>query len=76
MSKKKSKIIKLLAEFIGVNKDDLDPDDSFVDDLRMSVIDISSFAEDLTKNGFDIDQDKFMEVETISDLIEMLEDDI
>jgi acyl carrier protein len=63
-------IIKLLAEHIGVEPEDIKPDDFFFDDLHMSPADLSDFMEILTANGIDVSKIDLSTIEAVEDLLE------
>lgn len=67
-----TKIIKLLADNLGVETEDISEDDSFSDDLHMSPDKLADFVESLASSDFDISNLTLEEIETVGDLAEML----
>lgn len=65
-------IIKLLAEHIGVEPDDIKREDFFFEDLHMSPTDLSDFLETLAGTGIDITKIDLSTVETVEDLLDAL----
>ena len=69
---KKAQIIKLLAERIGVEPEDIDEDDAFLTDLHMNPAELSDFVHSLTSLDLDISRLDLTEIETVADLLEAL----
>lgn len=69
----KEKLIKLLAEHIGVEPEDVNEDDSFLEDLHMDPADFSDFIHVLEKSGFTVNSSDLTGIETVEDLIEVLD---
>lgn len=63
---------EILAEQIGVEPDDINNEDAFLDDLHMSATDLSDFIENLNKNNIDASNIEITEIKTVNDLIEAL----
>ena len=70
-----NKIISILSEMLGVEAEDISGDDSFNEDLHMGSAEMSDFAHILENNGINIDPEDLSTVETVGELIEMIEDD-
>lgn len=66
------KILNILSEHIGVEKEELSERDSFQDDLHMSPADLTDFLEKLREEGFDISNIDLAETELVEDLIEII----
>jgi len=66
------KILNILSEHIGVEKEELHKKDSFQDDLHMSPADLADFLEKLRGAGLDISKIDFTEIEFVEDLIEII----
>jgi len=66
------KVIKLLAENLGVETEDISEDDSFSDDLHMAPDKLADFAETLSASGFETSNLSLEELETVGDLAEAL----
>jgi acyl carrier protein len=69
---KKNQIIARLAEHIGVEPDDINEDDFFLEDLHMNATEMSDFVHSLTDLGFDVSKLDLASLETVSDLLEGL----
>jgi acyl carrier protein len=66
------KVIKLLAENLGVESEDISEDDSFSEDLHMSPDKLADFVESLSALGFETSKLSLEEIETVGDFIEAL----
>src|SRR3989338_10565183 len=66
----KTQIKKLLSEYLGVEPDDIDEEDSLVADLPMKPTDLTDFVEILDTRGLDISKLELTEIETVGELIE------
>ena len=66
----KEKIINLLAEHIGVDKEDISLEDTFTEDLHMSASDLIDFSQKLKEAGIDISQVDFTEIKDVESLVE------
>jgi len=66
------KVMKLLAENLGVEAEDISEDDSFTQDLHMAPDKLADFAETLSASGFEISNLALGELETVGDLTEAL----
>lgn len=69
----KEKLIKLLAEQIGVEPEDIKEDDSFSEDLHMSPAEFSDFLHVLTNSGFTVSSSDLTGIETVEDLLDILD---
>ena len=69
---KKSQIIKLLAEQIGVEPEDIDEEDAFLTDLHMNPPELSDFVHSLTSLDLDVSHLNLTEIETVVELLEAL----
>lgn len=67
-----SKINEILAAQIGVEPEDLNPADSFTEDLHMTNADLTDFTHKLTEAGVDPSDIDFAETETLGELMEAL----
>jgi acyl carrier protein len=65
-------IRKLLADFLGIEPDDVEDDFSLTEELHMKATDLTDFMEILSTKGFDTESLDFTEIETFSDLIDEL----
>lgn len=64
---------KTLAEFLGVEIEDIANDDSLLDDLHIQATDLSDLIHKLEEAGFDTSDIDLTMTETVNDLIESLE---
>lgn len=65
-------IKELLAQYLGLEPEDISDDDSLVGDLHMSATDLTDFVETLGDKGIDTSPLDLPNIETVSDLIESL----
>jgi acyl carrier protein len=63
---------KELADFLGIEPDDIENDFSLTEDLHMKPTDLTDFMEILSKMNFDTNSIDLTEIETFSDLIDAL----
>lgn len=68
----KSSVRKALADFLGIETEDIEDDFSLGEDLHMKPTDITDFMEILAKMNFDTEKLDFSAIETFSDLIDTL----
>lgn len=66
----KEKILKILADFLGVEPGDINDEDSLIEDLHMTPSDLTDFVELLSTNGLDTTKLEISEIESLSDLYE------
>ncbi len=66
------KVLTLLSNHLGVEAEDITPDDSFVDDLHMSKVDLADFAHTLTDANLEISPEDINNYDTVEDLIDIL----
>ena len=69
----KNKILKIIADHIGVEKDELNEEDFLDEDLHLNPSGIMDLAKAFEENDVDISSLNFSEIETISDIFEALE---
>ena len=74
-TQKGKQIKKTLAEYIGVDEEDIHNDDSLQEDLHMGASELSDFILHLSKNGVDVESIDLINVETVEDLIEKASQD-
>ena len=65
----KDLVIAKLAEHIGVETEDINLEDSLIDDLHLNIVEIGDFLQELSKEGIEIEETKYKNIKTISDLI-------
>jgi acyl carrier protein len=68
----KQKIKRELADYLGVDMEDIEDETEFATDLHMDATMLTDFMDILSKAGFDISQLDFTEVETFLELVEAL----
>lgn len=71
-TKPEKEVRNILAEYIGVDPEDINLEDSLADDLHMSASDITDFVQTLESKGFDISSLDLATFETFEDLVEAL----
>ena len=64
------KIKKLLSSQLGVEPEDIDLEDSLIQDLHMRPHDLTDFIQGLEENGFDTKDINLETTETVGDIIE------
>jgi acyl carrier protein len=77
MDKNKSKelsdnIKDILSEILGIDRGDIENEDSFTEDLRMGPTELSDFMAKLSEKGYDTSELSFEETETVEDLNEFV----
>ena len=70
--KTEEKVKQLLADYLGVDLEDIENESVLTIDLHMTAVDLTDFLEDLKTNGFDISRVDLTEIETFEDLVEAL----
>lgn len=68
----KQKVKRELADYLGVDMEDIEDESVLATDLHMDAVMLTDFMEILTKTGFDVSQLDFTEIETFLELIEAL----
>jgi acyl carrier protein len=71
-AKIKSTVKKLLADFLGIDPEDIEEDFSLTEDLHMKATDITDFMDLLNKKNIVTDGVDLTEIETFSDLTEAI----
>lgn len=73
METKTAEIVKkLLADHIGVDLEDINEEDLFLDDLHMNAADLTDFLQLLEDKGFDVSQVDLSEITTVRGLLELM----
>ena len=67
-----NKIKGLLAEYIGVETEDINENDELQHDLHMSPSDVTDFLISLEAEGWDISKLDMAEMKSVEDLVETL----
>ena len=68
----KHKIKTLLANYLGIETEDIEDDSILAEDLHMKPTDLTDFTEMLNKNGLDGSSIDLTEIETFEDLVEAI----
>jgi acyl carrier protein len=68
----KQKIKRELADYLGVDMEDIEDETELTTDLHMDAVMLTDFMEILVKAGFDVTQLDFMEIDTFIELVEAL----
>lgn len=61
---------KELADFLGIEVDDIEDDYSLTEDLHMKAVELTDFTEELSKKDYPTSELDFTEIETVLDLID------
>lgn len=72
-SKIQEKVLNLLSEHLGVEKEDILIEDSFSEDLHMSPANMTDFLEALNQLGIETSKIDMTEIETVEEFLEQLE---
>jgi acyl carrier protein len=68
----RQKIKRELADFLGVDMEDIEDETEFTVDLHMDAMMLSDFMEILEKAGYDVTELDFTEIENFSELVDAL----
>ncbi len=68
----RQKVKRELADYLGVDMEDIEDETEFTTDLHMDAVMLTDFMEILVKAGFDVSQLDFTEIETFLELVEAL----
>lgn len=68
----KDQVLKVLAEQLGCEPEDIKEEDSLSQELHMRASDLSDFMENLEAINIDTAKVDMTEIETVSDLIDAL----
>jgi acyl carrier protein len=71
-NKTKESVKRELANFLGVEKEDIEDDSSLTEDLHMKATDLSDFMEILTRMDMETQGVDLTQTETFLDLVEAL----
>jgi hypothetical protein len=74
LNKTKNIVRRKLADFLGVETEDIEDDSSLTEDLHMKATDLTDFMEALTKIGIETVNIDLTATETFLDLVEALTD--
>lgn len=66
----KQKVRQELANYLGVDIEDIEDESVLSEDLHMTALDLTDFTEKLISKGFDTSRVELTEIETFADLIE------
>lgn len=68
----KNLVKRELSDYLGVNPEDIDDNDSLSLDLHMKASDIVDFFANLEKRGIDTSGISLTEIDTVAELIDAL----
>ncbi len=68
----KEKVKRELADFLGVDMEDIEDETVLREDLHMKATDLTDFSEILATAGYDTSKLDLTEIETFSELVEAL----
>lgn len=71
-TKTKEAVRRELANYLGLEPDDIEDDSSLTEDLHMKASDLTDFMEVLTRMGMETSSVNLMETETFLELVESL----
>ena len=71
-NKTKETVRRELANFLGIDSEDIEDDFSLTEDLHMKASDLTDFMEILTRMNFNTSDVDLTETETFTDFIENL----
>lgn len=72
-TKSQASLVKeLLAQYLGVEPEDINENDSLIEDLHIKVTDLVDFVESLSEHGLDTTNIDLPGIDTVQDLIESL----
>jgi acyl carrier protein len=63
-------ILSRIAEQIGVDIEDIDLEDSLIDDLHLNTAEITDILAKLSDQGLEVEESEFENIDTVSDLID------
>jgi len=66
----RKKVLMILAEFLGIEEQEILDEDSFADDLHMTQSDFAEFLAQLDNIGIDSQTLEIDDSKTVSDLLE------
>jgi len=69
-TKIKDIILSKIAEQIGVDVEDIDLEDSLIDDLHLNTAEITDLLAKLSDQGLEVEESEFENIDTVSDLID------
>ena len=65
---------KILSEFLGIEKDDIENDDSLKEELHMTAADLSELKQIIEDENISTTNLDFTQIETVEELIENLDE--
>lgn len=68
----RERVKRILADFLGVDLEDIETETLFTEDLHMKPTDLADFTVKLDEAGIDTTDVDFSEIETFGDLIDTL----
>jgi acyl carrier protein len=71
---KQERIIEIIAEFLGMDKNEIAMESNLRDDLKADSLDFTEIVMELEDEfDFEADEAKLMEMKTIKDVVEYVE---
>ena len=71
----KDKIIEILVEQLDLERDEINETSNFVDDLEMDSLDMMELVIEMEKEtGIKIENEKLVDIKTVSDLLSYIEE--
>jgi acyl carrier protein len=70
--KNKQRIKQELANYLGIDLEDIEDESTLTGDLHMKAVDLTDFIELLSSQGFDTSKLDLTEIDTFSEFIETL----
>lgn len=72
----KKQVLEILAQYLGIDPEDINDDDSLSTDLHMRASDLTDFIQSLNQIGIDTSRVDLTEIDTVEELIEALDAEI
>jgi len=71
----KDQIIEILMEQLDLERDEINDDSNFVEDLEMDSLDMMELVIELEKaTGIKVENEKLVDIKTMSDLLKYVEE--
>ena len=67
---KHQEIKRVMAEFLGVEPEDINNEDTLGEDLHLGAQKIPDLMTHLNEAGYEIDENDFQNIDTVDDLLE------
>ncbi len=72
LNQTKSKIKKELADFLGIETEDIEDESILAEDFHMKPTDLTDFVVSLESKGYETSKIDLTQIETFSDLIDAI----